>query len=321
MTKLVNPPSYEEFKKWVKKQGIKTSDEFKKFYRTKLPPNYPKDPQAFFTARGTWKGWGDIIGKEPYRLQNTPSYEEFKKWVQKQGIKNQKEFAEFDRKKFPLGYTKGPTRFYKNKGWAGWNDLCGTEQHFLKDVPSYAEFKKWIQKHGITSKNEFAKFDRKKFPSGYPKNPDRIYKKQRTWKGWGDLFGIGNVSTKDRHNQCRSFKKARKFVHSLKLKSREEWMEYCKSGKLPKDIPFQPIDVYKNRGYTTMGDWLGTGYIANRDRKYLPPIEAKIEARKIAKKLGIKTQKDWSDAYKAGKIPNTLPSGLWSTYGPKGRMK
>ena len=49
-------------------------------------------------------------------------------------------------------------------------------------------------------------------------------------------------------------------------------MEYSKSGKLPKDIPFQPIDVYKNRGYTTMGDWLGTGYIANRDRKYLPPI-------------------------------------------------
>ena len=93
MTKLVNPPSYEEFKKWVKKQGIKTSDEFKKFYRTKLPPNYPKDPQAFFAARGTWKGWGDIIGKESYRLQNPPSYEKFKKWVQKQGIKNQKEFG------------------------------------------------------------------------------------------------------------------------------------------------------------------------------------------------------------------------------------
>jgi hypothetical protein len=103
MTKHKDPPSYEEFKKWVKKQGIKTGDEFRKFYRTKLPPNYPKDPQAFFTARGTWKGWGDVIGKEPYRLQNVPSYEEFKKWVQKKGIKNQKEFAEFDKTKFPPG--------------------------------------------------------------------------------------------------------------------------------------------------------------------------------------------------------------------------
>ena len=117
MTKLKDPPSYEEFKKWVKKQGIKTSDEFKKFYRTKLPPNYPKDPQAFFTARGTWKSWGDVIGKKPYRLENPPSYEKYKKWVQKQGIKTLKEFTEFDRTKFPRGYTKGPSRFYKNKGW------------------------------------------------------------------------------------------------------------------------------------------------------------------------------------------------------------
>ena len=98
-------------------------------------------------------------------------------------------------------------------------------------------------------------------------------------------------------------------------------MEYCKSGKLPKDIPFQPIDVYKNRGYTTMGDWLGTGYIANRDRKYLPPIEAKIEARKIAKKFGIKTQKDWSEAYSAGQIPKHLPSSLWNVYKRDGATK
>ena len=36
MTKLKDPPSYAEFKKWVKKQGIKTTDEFKKvlFYVT-----------------------------------------------------------------------------------------------------------------------------------------------------------------------------------------------------------------------------------------------------------------------------------------------
>ena len=195
------------------------------------------------------------------------------------------------------------------------------EQHFLKDVPSYADFRKWVQKQGITSKNEFAKFDRKKFPPGYPKNPDRIYKKQRTWKGWGDLFGIGNVSGKDRHNQFRSFKKAQKFVHSLKLKSRKEWMEYCKSGKLPKDIPFQPIDVYKNRGYTTMGDWLGTGYIANRDRKYLPPIEAKIEARKYQKKLGIKTETQWIEAHKAGKISANLPRYPYDAYGNKKRRK
>ena len=98
-------------------------------------------------------------------------------------------------------------------------------------------------------------------------------------------------------------------------------MEYCKSGKLPKDIPFQPIDVYKNRGYTTMGDWLGTGYIANRNRKYLLPIEAKIEARKQQKQLGIKTEIQWIEAHKAGKIPANLPRYLANIYAPKHRKK
>ena len=54
---------------------------------------------------------------------------------------------------------------------------------------------------------------------------------------------------------------------------------------------------------------------------FLPPIEAKIEARKIAKKLKIKTQKDWADAYSAGKIPTNLPSGLWDAYGRQRRRK
>ena len=253
MTKLKDPPSYEEFKKWIKKQGIKTQAEFK-LAKSKLPPNYPKDPQSFYGDRGTWKRWHDFCGKEPYRLQDPPSYEEYKKWVQKQGIKNQKEFTEFDRKKFPSGYTKGPTRFYKNKGWEGWNDLCGTEQHFLKDPPSYAEFKKWVQKQGIIYKSQFAKFDRKKFPAGYPKNPSRYYK-NKGWKGWGDLFGTGRKSVKE------------------------------------------------------------------ISKTFLPPIEAKIEARKVAKKLGIKTREQWVTAHKAGKIPSNLPRYPHDIYNPKRKRR
>ena len=35
----------------------------------------------------------------------------------------------------------------------------------------------------------------------------------------------------------RSFEEARKFAQSLNLKSGKEWLNYCKSGKKPKDIP------------------------------------------------------------------------------------
>ena len=301
MTKYKDPPSYEEFKKWIKKQGIKTGDEFRKFYRTKLPPNYPKDPQAFFTARGTWKGWGDVVGKEPYRLVNPPSYTEFKKWVRKQGIKSQDEFIKFDRTKFPPGYPKNPRDHYKNKGWKGWNDLCGTEQYFLKDPPSYEVFQKWVQKQGIMYKNEFAKFDRTKFPPGYPKNPSRLYKKQRTWKGWGDLFGTGNIGPRDK--TYRSFKKAREFVHKLKLKTRPELQKYCESGKLPKDIPKHPEDTYKNKGWKGVGDWLGSGTIATRVKSanYLTAPEMIKLVEKLGKKYQIKNKLQWEEFAKTHK--------------------
>ena len=55
--------------------------------------------------------------------------------------------------------------------------------------------------------------------------------------------------------------------------------------------------------------------------KYLPIVEAKIKARKIAKKLNIKNEKDWFAAYDAGKIPQDLPRSLKSVYGKTSHIK
>ena len=84
-----------------------------------------------------------------------------------------------------------------------------------------------------------------------------------------------------------------------------------------KDIPKHPEDAYKNKGFTTVGDWLGTGYVANKQREYLPIKEAKIEARRLVKKLGIKSNQDWIAAHKAGKIPENLPRYLHDIYSTK----
>ena len=66
----------------------------------------------------------------------------------------------------------------------------------------------------------------------------------------------------------RSFAEARKFVHSLKLKSGSEWYKYTKSGKKPNDIPIGPRSAYKDKGWISMGDWLGTGRIADQYKVY-----------------------------------------------------
>jgi hypothetical protein len=62
----------------------------------------------------------------------------------------------------------------------------------------------------------------------------------------------------------RPFEEARKYVHTLELKNYIEWREYCKSGKKPADIPTHPELVYNS--WKSMGDWLGTGTIAPKDR-------------------------------------------------------
>jgi hypothetical protein len=65
---------------------------------------------------------------------------------------------------------------------------------------------------------------------------------------------------KRRNNKTwRSFEEARDYMRSLGLKKSSEWIAFCKSGKKPKDIPYQPFIVYKGKGWIDYADWLGTG--------------------------------------------------------------
>jgi hypothetical protein len=77
-------------------------------------------------------------------------------------------------------------------------------------------------------------------------------------------LGTGYVA--QRFRKYRSFIEARAFVRALGLKSRSEWTTYCKSGKKPADIPANPYRKYAKEGWAGMGDWLGTGRVANQLR-------------------------------------------------------
>jgi hypothetical protein len=73
----------------------------------------------------------------------------------------------------------------------------------------------------------------------------------------------------------RAFKEAKQFVHNLGLKSRSQWLQYCKSSEKPNDIPTYPQDsIYKSE-WKGWGDCLGTGRIANQAIVYRPFEEAR----------------------------------------------
>ena len=65
------------------------------------------------------------------------------------------------------------------------------------------------------------------------------------------------------------FEQARSYVHKLKINSTTEWRKYYRSGKLPPDIPLKPRNVYKNKGWISMGDWLGTGNCSTSNSKFI----------------------------------------------------
>jgi len=92
----------------------------------------------------------------------------------------------------------------------------------------------------------------------------------------------------------KPFEQAKMYAQSLKLKNRTEWVMFCKSGKRPNDIPSNPNQIYKE--WHGMGDWLGTGRIADQNKVYMP-FE---ESREFVRKLALKSSPQWKAFCKAG---------------------
>jgi hypothetical protein len=128
----------------------------------------------------------------------------------------------------------------------------------------------------------------------------------------GDWLGTGTMAPRLR--EYKSFEEAREFVHKLKLKSGEEWKEYCKSGQKPVDIPSYPNQTYKKDGWKTMGDWLGSGSIANFLREY----KSFEVARDYVHKLKLKSVKEWLEYCKSEQKPEDIPSNPDKTYKQNG---
>jgi len=101
------------------------------------------------------------------------------------------------------------------------------------------------------------------------------------------------------------------------LKNHKEWYKFYKSRKLPKDIPLDAAEAYKNKGWKGWGDFLGTGYIASKLRNYCSFAKAKAYVHR----LKLKSSREFNEYKKTGKLPKdiaTSPSGTYKNKGWKG---
>lgn len=131
----------------------------------------------------------------------------------------------------------------------------------------YVEFlqaKEFVQGELIQSRAGYEEWWSRHKPKDIPRFPHRIYASE--WGGWNNFLGNNNTFGLDNLRSWRSYEEALTYVHSLQLPSYTKWMEFCKDGKLPKDIPTRPDLIYTS--WRTWNHWLG-----NR------PVEA-IEAKR-----------------------------------------
>ncbi|NMJ87623.1 MAG: DUF559 domain-containing protein, partial [Thaumarchaeota archaeon] len=164
----------------------------------------------------------------------------------------------------PNDIPSSPDSNYKNNGWINWGDWLGTGSIATKNrvYLSFNEARDFTRSLNLRSQTEwqqYCKSGKDGIPrlNDIPANPKRVYKNDG-WKDYPDWLGI-------QVREWKLFEEAREFARSLNLRNRDEWKQYCKSGKdgipKPDDIPSTPRSVYLNNDWNGWVDWLG-----NEDR-------------------------------------------------------
>jgi len=233
-------------------------------------------------------------------------------------------FALYDKGQLPENLPKYANEKYAKTGWISWSDflasgtLSGPQRN--KQMRSFEESKKFVRSLGIKTENQWREWCKNNScPIDIPYSFERSYRDQ--WTTMGDFLGTGFVA--DKNKVWMSFEKARTLVQKFEFKNRGEYKKEWNAGKISKDVPATPENVYKNKGWVSWGDFLGTGFVSNTivSENYLSFSDAKIEVKKLAEKYNLKTFDDWKKAYKDGKIPKNIPLKPDRVYSKKRKEK
>jgi len=228
----------------------------------------------------------------------------------------------------PLDIPRCPESVYAGRGWCGVGDWLGTGvvAHHMREYRGFGEARAFVRSLELRTADEWKRFCKGQIkrkgslPADIPRTPDTVYT-ESGWAGMGDWLGTGRRYGLLR--PYRPFKDARSFARALKLTSQAQWSAFCKHGKgsvrRPPDVPSNPDKAYKDSGWSGFGDWLGSGNIAPKFKKYRPFAQA----RRFACSLGIRSRSEWIAYTQARtnhqpKLPKDIPANPAGTYRTNG---
>jgi hypothetical protein len=301
---------FKEARAFARKLKLKSSSEWNHYVKSgNKPEEIPSAPNYQYKNNG-WSGYGDWLGtgRVADHLREYREFKEARKFARSLGLKNISEWLMYCRSgNKPQDIPSIPAQTYKEKGWNGVGDWLGVKTHLDKDFFSFEKAKSEVKKLGIKSMKEWREYYNKNKPEHLPAAPDVTYK-DSGWKDFGDFFGTGAIAHYKK--RFRDFQDARQYVRKLNLKSTSEWRDYCKSGKKPYDISGSPHNTYKNEGWISYGDWLGTGRIADGQQNW----RTFNDARKFAQGLNLTGKEQWMEFAKSDKKPLDIPTTVNRVY-------
>jgi hypothetical protein len=268
----------------------------------------PKDPYAAYRHSG-WRGWSDWVGTSRKSTQekgkNKRSFAETTEFAQSLNLKSKTEWFKWTKaNSLPDGIPANPADSYQGNGWQGWSHFLGTTNKKAGDViyRDFADAREWARSQGLRSQAEWIAEKSNRLPKDIPARPSHVYRHQG-WTTWGDWLGKGERHSKNR--QWRPFVEARDYIRTLNLRSGLEWNALCKSNDLPSDIPADPGREYRNSGWHSLGDWLGTDTVASNKRQFLP-FE---KARELVRARGFQTKTEYEAWARSDERPSEIIPG------------
>ena len=263
---------YEELKKFIKDQGIKTSTDYrlqrKKHKGVLNGWSLPSNPNKYYEKE--WVSWEEFFGKPPIA-----SYEELKKFVKDQGVKTSRGYQLLRRKKGVINGRRIPSNPYISYDeWEGWNEFLGKKSS--PPFASYEELKKIARDQGIKSAKDYHLFrtENKGVFNGW-RMPSEPHKKYKEWTNWNKFLEKRSMA---------SYEELKEMVRSQGITSSgkyDSWRKKNKGVLNGWNLPSNPNTYYEEE-WTSWGEFLG--------KKPIAPYE---ELKKFVRDQGVKTSRGY----------------------------
>lgn len=174
-------------------------------------------------------------------------------YIHKLGLKSQKEWRLYRKSgNKPLSIPSDPSQTYKTKGWVSWPDWLGTVYTICKTPRPFEEARLFARSKNFKNREDWKRFNKSGLrPSDIPAIPNKTYK-DKGWVSWEDWLGC---KPRVDYSNKKPFEEARVFVHSLGLKSLQDWQKWRRENSI--NIPSDPYKAYRHTGWVSWEDWLG----------------------------------------------------------------